>query len=578
MDDKPLPPPARQPRPSPTLNIETVLLCGLLLYIGLIAVLPLGRLAFEALRPGTHGEPLGTLLGQWASLATRRALMNTLEASLLASLLSVAVGGVAAIALTLTDVRGKPALAFLVLLPLLIPSQITALAWIEFIGPSSPILQSLGLAPEPGTTNPLYSLGGIVLVMGIEHSALVFLTLRAGLLYLPRDLVEAARLGGAGPLKILTAVILPLARPAIFAGAAVSFVSSIGNFGVPALLGIPGRFPMLTTLIYQRLQGFGPQVLGEVASIAIILAILAALALAARKLFSSGIAGGIEGTSARAEPFHLRGWRPIVEIGLWLGLALTALLPLIALVAGSVMPALGVPLGFDTITFDNYRFALFEQDAVLRGMRNSFALALVASVLSAAVAIPIAYSVALRGRRLARFLDGLAEAPYAIPGTVLAIAMILAFLPPLPWIGASLYGTIFILLVAYLARFLALALRPTIAGMELVDRSVDEAARLAGAGIFRRLATIVAPIVMPSVVAGALLIFMSALNELTVSALLWSTGNETLGVEIFFLHYEGNTPAASAVATLAVGVTIVLAAAVSLLGRNLPEGVVPWRA
>jgi iron(III) transport system permease protein len=562
---------------SPTFDAETVLLGALVLYVGALVLVPLARLAFEALTPGADGQPLGVLVGQWTSSATRRALGNTLEASLLASLVSVAIGVLAAVALTLTDVRAKAALAFLVLLPLLIPAQITALAWIELAGSSSPILQPLGLAPQPGTTNPLYSMWGIVLVMGVEHSPLVFLTVRAGLAHLPRELVEAARLGGAGPLRTLAAIVLPLARPSIMAGAALSFVSSIGNFGVPALLGIPGRVLMLTTLIYQRLQGFGPRALGEVAAIALILAGLAALGLVARALFARRGAAALERTGGRAEPFRLGRARPAIEAALWLALTATAVLPLLALVAGSLVPALGVPLGLHTITLANYRFALFEQDATLRALRNSFGLAFAAALVSTAVAIPIAYGVALRRSRLARFLDAFAEAPYAIPGTVLAIAMILAFLRPLPLIG-SLYGTIWILLAAYLARFLALAVRPMVAGMQMIDRGIDEAGRLAGAGLFTRLAFIIAPIAAPSAVAGALLIFMVAVNELTVSALLWSTGNETLGVVIFFLHTEGNTPAASAVATLSVAVTVALAAAVSVLGRNLPEGVVPWRA
>src|SRR5690606_21380589 len=120
--------------------------------------------------------------------------------------------------------------------------QITALAWIELVGPSSPILRPLGLAGAPGETNPLYSLGGIVLVMGIEHAALVFLAVRAGLRSVPRDLVEAARIAGARPLPSMLRIVAPLVMPAMLAGATLAFVSSIGNFGVPALLGIPGRY------------------------------------------------------------------------------------------------------------------------------------------------------------------------------------------------------------------------------------------------------------------------------------------------------------------------------------------------
>lgn len=557
---------------------EAALLLALSCYVGVLGLWPLGRLFVESLSPGATGEILGLLIGQWRSVATQRALINTLESSLLATLLSVVIGTTTAFVLTLTDVRGKAALTFVALLPLLVPSQITALAWIELTGAGSPILGPLGLAPAPGATNPLYSMGGIVLVMGIESSTLVFLAVRAGLRHVPRDLVEAARLGGAHPLRVTSAVIAPLATPAILAGAALAFVTSIGNFGIPAMLGIPGRYTVLTTLIYQRLQGFGPRVLGEVAALALILAVLAVIGLLLRALIVRRGGFATDGASAPLTPFRLGPGRFLVELILWIALACIAVLPLLALLASSLAPALGVPLRFDTVTLANYRFALFEQESTLRAFANSFLLALACAAVSAAVAVPLAYLSTMRKNSAARALDLLADAPYAVPGTVLAIAIIIVFLPPVPFVGVSLYGTLGIILVAYLARFLALALRPTVAGMELVSKNLDEAAQVAGAGIIRRLRAVILPAVAPSAAAGALLIFMTAFNELTVSVLLWSTGNETLGVAVFFLHYEGNSPAAAAVATISIAVTLALAALTSLMARNLPEGVVPWRA
>jgi iron(III) transport system permease protein len=160
---------------------EKLLVALIALYIAILAVWPLVRLFVEALQAGPGGEHLGVLLDQWRSPAAKRALINTVETSVLATLVSVAIGAAIAFLLTLTDLRGKAALTFVALLPLLVPSQITALAWIEFTGASSPILAPLGLAPTPGTTNPLYSKWGIVLVLGIENSTLVFLAVRAGL-------------------------------------------------------------------------------------------------------------------------------------------------------------------------------------------------------------------------------------------------------------------------------------------------------------------------------------------------------------------------------------------------------------
>lgn len=560
------------------LSSEAALLATLTGYVVVFGLWPLARLFAESLSPGTSGDMLGLLLAQWRSVATQRALINTLESSLLATLVSVTIGATVAFVLTLTDVRAKAALTFVALLPLLVPSQITALAWIELTGAGSPILVPLGLAPAPGATNPLYSMWGIVLVMGIESSTLVFLAVRAGLRNVPRDLVEAARLGGAHPLRVTQAVILPLATPAILAGAALAFVTSIGNFGIPAMLGIPGRYTVLTTLIYQRLQGFGPRVLGEVAALALILAALAVAGLLVRALIVRRGGFAADGAGAPLAPFRLGRGRLLIELVLWIALVCIAVLPLLALLASSLAPALGVPLRLDTVTLANYRFALFEQESTLRAFANSFMLALVAAAVSAAIAVPLAYLAVLRKNTGARVLDLLADAPYAVPGTVLAIAIIIVFLPPLPLLGVSLYGTLGIILVAYLARFLALALRPTVAGMELVAKNLDEAAQVAGAGVIRRLRSVILPAVAPSAAAGALLIFMTAFNELTVSVLLWSTGSETLGVAVFFLHYEGNSPAAAAVATISIAVTLVLAVLTSLMARNLPEGVVPWRA
>jgi iron(III) transport system permease protein len=557
---------------------ETALLVVLTGYVVVLGLWPLGRLFVESLSPGASGEVLGLLLGQWRSVATQRALINTLESSLLATLVSVVIGTVTALALTLTDVRAKAALTFVALLPLLVPSQITALAWIELTGAGSPILGPLGLAPAPGSTNPLYSVWGIVLVMGIESSTLVFLAVRAGLRNVPRDLVEAARLGGAHPLRVTSSVIMPLAMPAILAGAALAFVTSIGNFGIPAMLGIPGRYTVLTTLIYQRLQGFGPRVLGEVAALALILTVLAVVGLILRALIVRRGGYAADGASAPLTPFRLGRGRFFVELLVWIALAGIAVLPLLALLASSLAPALGVPLRIDTVTFANYRFALFEQESTLRAFTNSFVLALATAAVSAMIAVPLAYLTVLRKNPGARVLDLLADAPYAVPGTVLAIAIIIVFLPPLPFTGVSLYGTLGIILVAYLARFLALALRPTVAGMELVPKNLDEAAQVAGAGVLRRLRSVILPAVAPSAAAGALLIFMTAFNELTVSVLLWSTGHETLGVAVFFLHYEGNSPAAAAVAVISIAVTLALAVFTSVMARNLPEGVVPWRA
>lgn len=555
---------------------EHVLLAGLIAYVGLIAIWPLGRLFAEALRPDETGALFGVLESALTSRALSRALGNTIVAALGATAISVLVGTLAAIALRLTDLAGRAPLMFLMLMPMLIPPQISALAWIELSGPSSPLLNLLGIAPPPGSTNPLYSMTGIIWVMGLEHAPLVLLSVAAGIAAVPRDLTEAGRMVGARSGRIATRIVLPALYPSILAGAALAFVSAIGNFGVPALLGIPGRVTVLTTLIYQRLNGFGPSVLGQVAAIALVLVGLAAIGLALRAYASRFAGAPLDRTGLALAPFALRRWRLPLSLLAWSFTVLIAILPLLALLASALVPALGVRLSLDTLSLANFDSVL-RNGAIVRAFSNSFLLALATAALCAVISIPIAYMAVVRRNPIARLLDGLADAPYAVPGTVVALAMIIVFLPPLPILGVSIYGSLWILLLAYLARFLLLALRPVGASLASLDRALEEAGRVVGARTLARLIFIIVPIALPSALAGALLIFMTAINELTLSALLWSTGTETLGVMVFFLQYEGNSPSAAALACLIVGFTLALALLMDRIGRRFMPGVVPWQ-
>ncbi|RMC29903.1 iron ABC transporter permease [Paracoccus siganidrum] len=506
--------------------------------------------------------------------STGRAFRNTLAASAGSVVIATVLGTVLAFATGLLRLRGRVAMTFLILSPLLIPSQTMALAWIELSGSNSPVLRPLGLAPPPGTTNPIYSGGGIALLMGIEHMPLVFIALRAALATLPADLVEAARIAGAGRLRILTRIILPLALPSALAGAILAFAAAVGNFGVPALLGIPGRFPMLTTLIYQRLNGFGPSVAGQVAVLALILVALALGALGLRALVLSRLSVPL-GRGAALRPLDPGRARLPLEAAIWAVLAVIAILPMLALVATALSPALGVALSASTATTANFHEVL-ANPTIRRAFANSLLLSALAALVCTLVALPFAWLKVSARAPLIRLLDWLVDGPWVVPGTVVALAMILAFLPPLPLVG-SLYGTFAILLLAYLARFLPLVLRPVVAGAEALEPAQDEAARIVGAGPLRRILFVLAPALLPAAMAGALILMMTAVNELTLSALLWSSGNETLGVMVFALQYEGNSTAAAATSVLSLLMVLALALALDAMRRWLPPGTLPWR-
>ena len=548
----------------------------LLIYLAVTALWPLARLFLLAFAPGDDGAVLGLARETLTSGAFRRAFWNTLWSASASVVISTALGTALALATGLVRLPGRALASFLALSPVLIPSQIMALAWVQMLGPGSAILGPLGLAPGPGQTNPLYSGAGVAWLMGIEHMPLVFIAVRAALAAIPGDLVEAARISGAGPARITRRVILPLTLPAALAGATLAFAAAVGNFGIPALLGIPGRFTVLTTLIYQRLNGFGPSVIGKVSVMALVLVAMALAALALRQVLQRRL--GVPLHAGRAfGGFGAGRWRWAVAAALWLALIWLALLPMLALATTAMIPALGVPFGWDTASLKNFT-AAWDNPAVRRAFANSFTLAIAAGAISAVIAIVLGWLAVSARHPLARAVSWLADGGFVVPGTVLAVAVILVYLRPLPLIGVSLYGTAAILLLAYLGRFLPLALRPVEAAIAAFDPALDEAARIAGAGPLRRMACIAAPGLLPSAVAGAVLIFMTAVNELTLSALLWSAGHETIGVQIFSMQYEGNSTGAAALSVMVLALVGIIALIADRAGRRLPAGSLPWRA
>ena len=250
--------------------------------------------------------------------------------------------------------------------------------------------------------------------------------------------------------------------------------------------------------------------------------------------------------------FALGRWRLVVEFACWSVIGLILVVPLIALFATSLVSSYGVVLSTNTATLQAYYEVLFIQSSTLRAFTNSFVLASGAAVVLLLIAIPLAYFLSWRRSAHLQALSLVAELPYALPGVVLAIACILIFLKPIPLLDVSIYGTLWIIFAAYLARFLTLALRPVMAGFAQIDRALEEAAQSCGARFVYRLRTVIVPSVLPMAVAGAILVFMTAFNELTVSALLWSSGTETLGVLVYNLDDGGDTVMATAVAVLAV--------------------------
>lgn len=542
--------------------------------VAILCVVPMLQLLLAAGRVMQDGMPRALEL--LASASVLRATGNSLIIAAGSTVLAMMLGVAVALVLATMELRTRRLLGFLFVLSLMVAPQVSALAFKTLAGPSSPILNTLGIAPPPGTPNPMLGFGGIMLVMGLHHAPLVALTVAAGLARVPKSLVEAAMLDGASTWTIIRWIILPVARLYLLSAALLAFVAGVGNFGIPALLGLPVGVTTLPTMVYRQLASFGRGGIENAALVSMLIAIIAGAAVIASAWVMARRDVRTDGERG-LEPFieNVAVMR-ICEWALWLIFAFAIILPLASLLATALVPAYGVTLNFATITFSQFTHTLWDQALVRRAFANSLIFSGSAAVILAVLSLFLAYIVDRRLARARIAIMPIVEMPYALPGVVVAIACILLFVNPLPILGISIYGTGWIILFAYLASFLAIAVKPVMAAVSSLERGVEEAAILDGASVADRLTRIILPIVLPSVVAGGLMAFLIAFNELTISALLWSAGTETLGVALLNLEDAGLGAEAAALAVVATGVVAGLMGVLEAAHRFFPENALPW--
>lgn len=489
-----------------------------------------------------------------AEARTWRIVRNTLFVAIVGAIVSIIVGvGLAWIA-AYTDVRGKTMLHALVLLPFVLPGYLYTIAWVEFLSPSGSFASALSLLPGVDGSLDLYNLRGIAFILGLRHMPLVYLLTLGVLRRIPRPLEHAARVSGAGPIETFRRVTLPMAAPGIAAGGLLAFLSNLDNFGIPAVLGIPSGISVLSTAIYQEVVSFGPSAFSRAAVLAVILGVVALLGTAGQQL----ILRRSRSTETRVEDklprLSLGRARPVAEMALFAVLAVASFLPLLSMAASSLTAALGVPLTLETMTFDNYRFAIFANAPTQRAISNSFQLAVLTAIIGLIIATGVAHLRSRRGGLIPQLMDSAISLPYALPGLVIALAMIFSWLQPLPGVdwNPGLYGTSAIILIAYVVRFTYYQLRAMVTGFLQVDKSMEEAARASGVGRFHIWRKILLPLLVPAITSGTALVVFVALTELTVSSLLWSSGSETIGVRVFGFQASGYSRYATALSTVIV--------------------------
>ncbi|CAN5838204.1 iron ABC transporter permease [soil metagenome] len=544
-----------------------LVLAGLIVVLLFTNLLPLARLLERAL----DVDALTWLL---ENPQARRATIHSLRVSSLLALLATTLGAALVFLLERVELPGRRALRVMLLVPLVVPPQILAIAWLGWLGPAGTLTraaQGLTGAPRPPWT--LYGEGGIVLLLVVFAIPVAYLTLAAGLARVPRALEEAARIDGAGLVALATRILFPALRPVVLAALVLTFLAALGNFGIQALLGIPARFPTLPTLIYTRITSFASGGFSQAAALALLMAVPALLALLAQARLGRR-AEALESELESPRRYLLRRHRRAVTACVWLIIGVFATLgPFASMLVTASTRAYGLPLRLEHLTTRHFEFVLLGLDAFGRALQHSLLLAGGAAVITSTMALGLGYALTKMGPR-GTVVRLLVDLPYALPGIVFALALVLVWLrSPIP--GVTLYGTVWLLLIAYVGHYLAFALHPLSAAWRQVDPALEEAARLDGAGTLQVLWHVLLPMVAPTVAVAALLVFLSAFTELSLSALLAGARSETLGWLVFGLEQAGSTNQAAALSCLLVAIVGTLALVAAGLRRATRAALMP---
>jgi iron(III) transport system permease protein len=537
--------------------IGTALLLGLLLWLVLY---PLVLVLAEGVR-----GPGGWTLDHVREFVGRPTEMRALWGSLWISLASVALAGLLGIPLAFLvgryDIPGGRVLGGLVALPAVLPPLVGVVAFLFLYGETgfvSLLLMRLLRLEEPPWR--LEGAGAILLVHAYSMYVYFYLLVRAALVSLDASLLEAAASLGAGRWRTLRRVVVPHLKPALAGAALLTFMTALGSFSAPYVFG--GGFRVMPTqIVSTRLNGENQLAMVETAS-------LAALALLALVVFRSGPSRPGGGGRKGAGPARIAIRRPLARLAAgtagW-GLAALLLLPHLTLVLVSFVPVgtwTTEPLP-PAYTVRNY-LALVEDPVRVRPLVNSIWLATVATV--AAVGIALAGALLSARRRTAphRAIEGLLALPWAVPGTVFAIALATAFSVREPLAGRFvLVGTLWILPLAYLVRNLPITSRAISAGVRALDPSLDEAAASLGAGRRRTLRRVTLPLLKPALLAGASLAFVTALGDFVTSIMLYTYDTRPISLEILSSLRQADVGVAAAYGVVLMLVSAVVFALVS---------------
>ena len=503
------------------------------------------------------------------------ALANSLIACTGGTALAVAIGLAFSWIVVRTNTPFRGFLGAASLVPLFVPPLVAGVAWSILGSPKSGLLNTLMKWMGLDWRIDLYSMAGLIVVFGMYYAPYVYMFTASALRNMDPSLEEAAEIAGVGPVRTLFTVTFPLVAPAIISGMLLSFIVMLGIYGIPAVLGAPANISVLTTYIF-KLTNWSPPLYSTAAAVAIILMVVTgALVLLQQRVLAGRSFTTVAGKAFRPRSLDLGPWRWLTLVLALLYLVIVVVLPTLALIVAAFRRFLFIPDAASLFDMRHYSLvhfeSIFDNPLTIRSIWNTMEVGLVTAVLGGLLAFAIGYTVhrgSVPGRRA---IDLIATLPVAIPGLVIGVAYLWA------WIGlpGGLYGTIWILALAFIARFMPDTMKALSTSFLQIHRELEEAAWICGKGRLETIRSIVLPLARPGTIAAMTLLFILAIRELGSSLFLYTSETTVMAVLLLDYYEGGNigkTAAFSLVQTVLLAVLIGVASWLSSGGTNSSVG------
>ena len=540
--------------------------------LALLVVPPVLALIRTSLLVGSRPGFEGTLsLDSYRRILSSRHLLELIATTFTfaagSTLVGLVLGGVLAWCVERTNAPLRTLAYPAVFVSFAVPAIVRVIGWILLFGPQAGSANELfrQVTGTDGTVLDIFTLPAMILVEGIFWIPLVFLMMSATFRSMDPSLEEAAMTSGAGTWRTIRRVTASVALPSILSMVLLTFIRAVQAFEVPLLLGVPAGAYTFTTEVYLDVtSGIMPDYsFSSAYGVLLVAFLVVGIAFYTRATRRASSFSTITGKGFRPRLLDLGGGRWIAT-AIVLAIVLLQFLPLLAIVSASLLPGFGLKGAiWEHLTLDNYRTVLGDPPIIL-GLEDSFSIGILSATGVMLITAVVAWVIVRGKTRWGGLLDQLASLPLVLPGIVLGIAVLVLYLrSPIP-----VYGTIWILVIAYVTTYLPYGLRYAHPGMLQIHPELEESAELSGAGWLTRFRRVVVPLLLPALFAGWIFVFLISVRELSVAALLYTPRSPVIATTMLDLWTNGNTNQVTAFGTLVALISITFAIATYRVSRR----------